>query len=563
LHFNIQPNQIIFLPPKTIPKTSSGKLARNRCKKLWLNGQLPILTSSRPTEKEEVLPTSYSPLEKLKKECELTGKENLTLFQLGLDSLEMVSLIGQIKNSLSLANANQLAQNIDIRLFHNLTIAELFNFMDKLLVTPQQAIPFLQKQMHLLRTEQQVFERKWMERDRHLPLEITRNYQKNNQKEAPILLTGGTGFLGPYLLDNLLRQTKRKIYVLVRAKHQHHAKIRLRTGFIKNKIFTPFIKKCFQEGGILPICGDLAQPNLGLSKDLWNQLSQEIDIIYHNGALVNYLQSYEALRPTNVLGTHELLKLATTHHLKEFNYISTTFIFGWSIKPFLLEEDSNKEMEGLDFGYSQSKWVAEQLVIQAFEKGLSGRIFRPALITPSQIGNASSMDITLMLFAFMINHSVSCSAKNQMSLMPVDIVAQHIIGIAKQTASINKTFHLTADYTNLPSITQILSRLLKQDFELVTVHQFTATMTKRCTPRDPIYPLLDFFVRSADCIAAMEFKRYEKVNYEKYLKESAFSSDEVVLEKTIMGILQYLQEAGIIEYLQTQKTLTYEHSMDI
>ena len=62
---------------------------------------------------------------------------------------------------------------------------------------------------------------------------------------------------------------------------------------------------------------------------------------------------------------------------KVLNHISTTFIFGWSVKETLNEADTNPEMEHLDFGYSQSKWVSEQVVLNAMQQGLQARIFRP------------------------------------------------------------------------------------------------------------------------------------------------------------------------------------------
>ena len=75
------------------------------------------------------------------------------------------------------------------------------------------------------------------------------------------------------------------------------------------------------------------------------------------------------------MGTNEVLRLAFEGRSKEFNYVSTTFVFGWAVKSVLYETDFNKNMELLDFGYSQSKWVAEQVVADARSRGLSTRIF--------------------------------------------------------------------------------------------------------------------------------------------------------------------------------------------
>ena len=54
------------------------------------------------------------------------------------------------------------------------------------------------------------------------------------------------------------------------------------------------------------ICGDLAEPALGIGEAAFQHLARDVDAIVHNGALVNYVRTYDALRPANVGGTWEL-----------------------------------------------------------------------------------------------------------------------------------------------------------------------------------------------------------------------------------------------------------------
>jgi L-aminoadipate-semialdehyde dehydrogenase len=37
------------------------------------------------------------------------------------------------------------------------------------------------------------------------------------------------------------------------------------------------------------VTGNLGDPELGLSKDVWEELSQSVDIVIHNGALVHWV----------------------------------------------------------------------------------------------------------------------------------------------------------------------------------------------------------------------------------------------------------------------------------
>ena len=238
-----------------------------------------------------------------------------------------------------------------------------------------------------------------------------------------MLLTGGTGFIGPFLIKSLLEQTKAKIYVLVRASDEMQGRQRLRAAMESMGPCRGRLMQMF-EARVMPICGDLGQPNLGLTQDAWDFLANEIDTIFHNGATVNYLFNYDRMRDANVMGTNEVLRLAFEGRPKEFNYVSTTFIFGWAVKDVLYETDFNEDMELLDFGYSQSKWVAEQVVADARSKGLSTRIFRPALVSPSVTGGGNNFDIAVRLVAFMVNHGIGVDALNQVSFVPADIVGE-------------------------------------------------------------------------------------------------------------------------------------------
>ncbi len=82
---------------------------------------------------------------------------------------------------------------------------------------------------------------------------------------------------------------------------------------------------------------------LGLTQDVWDFLASEVDTVFHNGATVNYLFNYERMRDANVMGTNEVLRLAFEGRTKEFNYVSTTFVFGWAVKSVLYEDRLQQE----------------------------------------------------------------------------------------------------------------------------------------------------------------------------------------------------------------------------
>ncbi len=85
-----------------------------------------------------------------------------------------------------------------------------------------------------------------------------------------ILLTGVTGVLGANLLKEMLVKTESHIYCLVRAKHEAHAKERIRTSL---SVYDPqqSLSSALAER-VTAIPGDIADPFLGMSRDreyLW------------------------------------------------------------------------------------------------------------------------------------------------------------------------------------------------------------------------------------------------------------------------------------------------------
>jgi thioester reductase-like protein len=301
------------------------------------------------------------------------------------------------------------------------------------------------------------------------------------------------------------------------------------------------------EARVIPVCGDLGQPKLGLTQDEWEFLASEIDTVFHNGATVNYLFNYDLMRDANVLGTNEVVRLAFEGRPKEFNYVSTTFVFGWAVKSVLNETDLNENMELLDFGYSQSKWVAEQVVVDARSRGLSARIFRPALVSPSVTGGGNNFDIAVRLVAFMVNHGIGVDTLNQVSFVPADIVANNIVAISTTPGTANRTYHVTRDdYSNMMDITRLITKATGRQFETFRLPDFVPELIRRCRKEDLLFPLLDFLVGSVDNISAMEFKRYDSSSYQKARDASVWGKADPSLEDTVNGILKFMYRKGII-----------------
>ncbi|MFM6207969.1 SDR family oxidoreductase, partial [Planktothrix sp.] len=128
---------------------------------------------------------------------------------------------------------------------------------------------------------------------------------------------------------------------------------------------------------IIPVIGDLSQKRLGMCEPDFLELANQIDVIYHNGAWVNAIYPYSMLKQTNVLGTEEILRLACLIKTKPVHFVSTISVFSPSYAQgnLIQESDPLGINHGLNAGYTQSKWVAEKLMMEAGKRGLPITIF--------------------------------------------------------------------------------------------------------------------------------------------------------------------------------------------
>ncbi|MCP4104140.1 MAG: NAD-dependent epimerase/dehydratase family protein [Desulfobacteraceae bacterium] len=257
-----------------------------------------------------------------------------------------------------------------------------------------------------------------------------------------IFLTGATGFFGVYLLDELLRKTKADIYCLVRCKGEAESG---RQRLEQNMSHYSLWREEFASR-IIPVPGDLSQPMIGLSDRQFSELGERLDVIYHNGAWVNAIYPYTALKGANVDGTREVLRLAGLARTKPLHFISTIAVFFSESfngnKRKILETDiPGPNLKG---GYKQSKWVAENLVTDARDRGLPACIFRTSrLMGHSKTGIIHNFkDLAINLLKACILMKKCPDLKTTLSLVPADYASQGIVHLSRQEKSAGKAFHI-------------------------------------------------------------------------------------------------------------------------
>ncbi|KAI4259141.1 MAG: hypothetical protein L6R42_004732 [Xanthoria sp. 1 TBL-2021] len=252
---------------------------------------------------------------------------------------------------------------------------------------------------------------------------------------ATIFLTGATGFLGAYIVKDLLLRANTRVIAHVRAATEAAGLAR--------------IKETCQAYGLWSdewsarlscVVGDLAKAKLGLSTEAWNRVANEADIVIHNGAKVHWVLPYKALKPANVLSTIAAMSLCREPSKpKFFCFISSTSVLDTdhyvqlcsSGTPVPESDDLEGSRKGLGTGYGQSKWVSEFLIREAGKRGLRGCIVRPGYVTGDTKNGVTNTD------DFLVRHLKGCiqlgSAPiipNGINMVPVNHVARCVVASA-------------------------------------------------------------------------------------------------------------------------------------
>lgn len=255
-----------------------------------------------------------------------------------------------------------------------------------------------------------------------------------------VLLTGATGFLGAFLLAELLRQTEATIVCLVRARSADECHARITRSLAQYGIDGLPLER------VEALPGDLAQPWLGLDESTFAALAQRIDVIYHNGAAVNFVYPYAALRAPNVQGTVEVLRLAGMGEVKPVHFVSTLAVaeVGNGASDLVREATSLPTLPTMDHdsGYVQSKWVAERLVMEAQRRGVPATIHRPDRIAADTSSGASNnVDFFYRFLAGCVALRAVPLLDIRERMIPVDYVSKAIVHISRQPKALGQAFH--------------------------------------------------------------------------------------------------------------------------
>jgi amino acid adenylation domain-containing protein/thioester reductase-like protein len=304
-----------------------------------------------------------------------------------------------------------------------------------------------------------------------------------------VLLTGATGFLGTHLLSELLATTSARIWCLVRATDEADARRRIARTSARYELGAPPADR------VVPLPGDLAEPWLGLSDVAFRDLARGIDIIYHAGALVNFIYPYQELRAANVAGTREVVRLAGLYRGIPVHYVSTTAVLaglGVAGVREVTEETALAWPERLRMGYVETKYVAEELVRAAGRAGLPVAVYRPLDIVGSVAAGmwSTSTEMAAMI-RFITDTGLAPDVDLPLDFVPADVCAATIRHISVSQEATGRTYHLASP--KQAPLSSLVDRLRDQGYPVsrIPFADWVSELAREAA-RDPSHPMAAF-----------------------------------------------------------------------
>ena len=307
-----------------------------------------------------------------------------------------------------------------------------------------------------------------------------------------VLLTGAGGFLGIFMLSELLISTNAKIHCLIRQNEFETAARRLDDTIKKFNLANNI---SLSNRRIIAIPADLSMEQFGIPFEQYKNMAEKIDLIYHCGAQVNIMASYNNLRGSNVRGTQEIIKFATTYQDKPIHYISTlSSAYLKDQNGALIEEFPGEDYEDIYGGYAISKWVSERLLTELKDRGSPVTIYRSGYISgDSTTGVTSLNDALLMLIKGCIEMGYAPDLKERITILPVDFVSKAIVKLSLAVGSQSSVFHI--DHPIGMMWIDLVAWLNDYGYSLRVIPlEDWKKMLHGIKHQNPLYPLLPFYL---------------------------------------------------------------------
>ncbi|MBN1654145.1 MAG: SDR family oxidoreductase [Deltaproteobacteria bacterium] len=265
-----------------------------------------------------------------------------------------------------------------------------------------------------------------------------------------IFITGATGFIGSYVVAELLREHQERLALLVRARSIEEAEKRLWMPLQLHLDFERFID--LMKSRVDVYLGDLTRPQLGLCPSDRARLIDSTESVIHLGAALNR-RSDKVCFNVNLRGTLEVIKLARSAHedhgLRRFSSVSTSAVCGERRCELIAEAQSvDWRLEDYD-PYARTKKFGE-LMVSELLPDVSTIVFRPSTVMgDSRFAETIEFDMVRAFVVLAHLPVLPLDPKARHDIVPVDFVARSIATIHQREKPKYDIYHLSAGRDSL------------------------------------------------------------------------------------------------------------------
>jgi len=260
-----------------------------------------------------------------------------------------------------------------------------------------------------------------------------------------IFLTGSTGYIGAHVAAGLLQGHDDRLNLLVRAKDEHEAEVRLWKSMQLHFPFPRFHD--YLRTRITIFRGDLTDSRFGLSAGDYSRLAQSTDSIIHCAASLNR-KSEKACLNVNLRGTLEVIKLAVAardhHGLRRFSHVSTVAVAGQRSNEVVREDDAI-QWDRSDYDpYARTKKFCEHMIRELLPN-VARTFFRPSIVLgDSRHAETTQFDM-VRAFVFLAGLPVlPFRAGDRVDIVPVNYVADAVVALHQKPRPDYEIYHLSS-----------------------------------------------------------------------------------------------------------------------
>ena len=268
-------------------------------------------------------------------------------------------------------------------------------------------------------------------------------------KDKQIFVTGGTGFVGSYLLRYLVQQG----YTKIRACHRATSRMDM-VAEVADAIE-------WVEGDILDVL-------------FLEEVMADVDLVYHSAAVVSFDPRFrKQLYAINQEGTANMVNVALHCGVEKFLHVSSIAVFGKREAEGMVTEKSKWERNPANSDYTISKYMAEQEVWRGIAEGLPA-----VMVNPSVIMGSGFWDAGPARFFTQVWNGLKFWPSGMTGFVDVRDVARYMI-LLMESDVVSERYILNGENWAFKTIFDTIADLLKVKKPSIRVTPFLATMAWR------------------------------------------------------------------------------------